>query len=262
MMAAMVDALRLAIVAAVLVLLARVVPVAWRNRRVALTVWRRLRPHHVLGSLALLAAVLGTALTLLWLAPPTRHGAGSLIGLSGNAVFAPLEEAMLRGGGALPEPAPAARTPTETTHVRTEPVRPEPWLVLLTVAFLAGLLLLVPWLAYVEERTFREGLEHAGLGHQVWRALQFGLVHLVMLIPLAAALAIAVAGFAYGRAYRRAYRRAQTAPDPGGDEGLAGRTARLRSAGVLESTTWHAAFNSVVVLLVLLGFAAHWALGW
>jgi hypothetical protein len=81
----------------------------------------------------------------------------------------------------------------------------------------------------------------------VWAALRFGLAHLIMLVPLSAALAIAVAGFAYGQIYRRAYARGLALGDR--DE------ADLRTEAVLAATTWHTAFNSLLVLAVFAGVA-------
>lgn len=266
MMAVMIAALRLLVVAAVLVLLARAARIAWRNRRLAGVVWQRIRPRHVLGSLGLVVAVLTTALILLEAVPLTRLGAGTFLGLNGNAVFAPLEEAMARGGGDLGAGGlGAGGDAARPGGAAALPARPSPWAMGLATVFLGGLLPLIPWLAYVEERAFREGLERAGTGRQVLRAVKFGLVHLVMLIPLAAALAIAVAGFAYGRVYRREYRRAAartaTVTGPlGAPVEVHPSPARCRHAAVLESTTWHVTFNSLIVLLVLLGLAAGWAL--
>jgi hypothetical protein len=114
---------------------------------------------------------------------------------------------------------------------------------MVTAAFLALLFALFPWLAYVEELTFRQGLELATPAREAWAALRFGLAHLFMLVPLAAALAIAVAGFAYGRVYRSAYRRAATHLEP----------VQARAEAVLAATTWHATFNSLAVLAVLAG---------
>jgi hypothetical protein len=236
---------RLVVVAAVLLLLARAARMAWQQRRLAVAVWRRIRPHHVLGALGLLVVVLGTALTLLVAVPVTAVGLGSLVGLHGNAIFAPLEEVALRSGGAAAADAP------------------HPIVMLGTVGFLGGLVLLFPWLAYVEERAFRAGTEDAGPGREAWVALKFGLLHMVMLIPLAAALAIAVAGFAYGRVYRRAFRRAAartfTVEDAGGVPVVLHPPVRqARAEAVLESTVWHTTFNSLIVVLVLAGFVLDW----
>lgn len=243
----MADLLRLAVAALILVLLARTVRPAWQQRDLALRVWGGIRPRHAAGALVLMLAVVSVAVGLITLVPVTGWGLGTPLGLSGNAVFAPLEEVSVRtGGGGLATPAPDG----------------QPLVVLLvTGAFLAGLVLLFPWLAYVEERGFREGLETASLGRQAWIALRFGLLHLVMLIPLAAALAVAVAGFGYGLVYRRAYRRREhrlreelvAAPAPAPLLAAATETrvrALARADAVLESTRWHTTFNSLVVLVV------------
>jgi hypothetical protein len=188
--------------------------------------------------------------------PVTRVGAGNLIGLSGNAIFAPLEEAQVRANGGQPLVSPDG-TPAEAVF--------DPGMLLAggTVAFLVLLLLLFPYLAYVEEHVFREGLEDAGLGRELWTALKFGLLHMIMLIPLAAALAVGVAGFVYGRIYRRAFRRAeartQTVVGPFGvPVAVRPPRERLRGEAVLVSTVWHATFNSLIVVLVLIGFAVDW----
>ena len=255
----MIALLRIAVVVVVLVLLARAARVAWRNRRLAFVVWRRIGARHVAGSLGLVVVVLATALALLQFVPVTSLGLGRLIGLSGNAVFAPLEEATLRSAGGAPPAAPI--DPAEPAALP----RPSLPVAAGTVVFLGGLLLLFPWLAYVEERVFREGLEDATLGLQVWRALKFGLLHMVMLIPLAAALAIGVAGFVYGRIYRRAYHRAaeqsEVVQGPFGIPVVMPLPVqRLRAQAVLETTVWHAAFNSTIVALVLVGFVVDWTL--
>lgn len=240
--------LRLAVAGVVLVLLARAACVAWRNRRLAVTVWRRIRARHVLGSFALLVIVLSVAVGLLELVPATGYGLGMLVGLNSNAVFAPLEEASLRTGGAGLAGA-AGGTPSAGVEALAIAVA--------ACAFLTCLLLMFPWLAYVEERTFREGLEDATVLREIATALRFGLLHLVMLIPVAAALAIAVAGFVYGRIYRRAHRRAAVrfsmVDGPLGPVRVATSPARARGEAVLESTVWHTTFNSLIVVLVLAG---------
>lgn len=248
--------LRLAVVAAVLFLLVRSARAAWRHRRLAVAVWSRIRLRHVLGGLGLVLVVLSVALSLLQLVPVTRVGVGSLIGLSGNAIFAPLEEAQLRANGGQPLVAPDG-TPAEAVF------DPGALVIAGTTIFLVVLLLLFPYLAYVEEHVFREGLEDASVGRELWTALKFGLLHMIMLIPLAAALAIGVAGFVYGRVYRRTYERAAarrqivagpfgvpvTVPPP---------VERRRAEAVLASTVWHATFNSLIVVLVLVGFMVDW----
>lgn len=240
---------------AVVGLLGRTLTPAWRNRALALRVWGRIRPRHVLGCLGLLAVVGGVVVGLTLLVPVTGLGLGSLLfGFDGNAVFAPLEQvSVLTGAGTLAEPVPAPDAPPGSAA----PAPSRLPLIVVGALFLGVLVALLPWLAYVEEKVFREGLEGASPGRELWVALRFGLLHMLMLVPLAAALGIAVAGFAYGRAYRRAYARAASVEQRGPFGlvvvGPAPRT-RARDEAVLAATTWHATFNTLVVLLVLVVF--------
>lgn len=257
------EILRLFVALAVVGLLGRATRPAWRHRQLALLVWRSIRPEHVAGSLLLLTVVLLTAISLMMLVPATGWGLGQLIGLDGNAVFAPLQTAAEhvpdstgsigpRGASGSPEAAAAA----------AGGMQPAEWAVLgIVVAFLGTLLMLFPWLAYVEERVFREGLEHASLPRQLGRALRFGLVHLIMLIPLAAAIGIAVAGFFYGRVYRASYRAAAGLPPSPlrrfrPDDVIESPTRRARTEAVLAATVWHTTFNSLIVVLLLIGLVA------
>lgn len=227
---------------------------AWSNRHLAVSVWRRIRPRHVLGSLVLIAVVLGVAVGLMIAVPVTGYGLGSLLGLTGNAVFAPVEEA-------------AART---ATVAGPSAVWASRLLTAGTVVFLLGLLTMFPWLAYVEERVFREGLERAGTVRRGWTALRFGLTHLIMLVPVAAALAIAVAGLWYGHVYLRAFTAAAgtgpaapPAPAPVEDGTAVAvlvtpTAAAAQDEGVLASTVWHTTFNSLLVILLLGGILTGW----
>lgn len=257
------EVLRVLVVVAVLVLLGRAARVAWSRRQLALRVWRAIRLRHVIGSVALMALVLGIAVLLLTLLPVTGLGLGSLVGLEGNAVFAPID-------GAL-EP-----TPTPPSAGGPAPSPGVPWLQVLGVtAFLAALVALFPHLASVEETVFRVGWERYSLPRQLLSALRFGLTHLIMLIPLAAALAVAVAGFVYGRIYRRAYRLAAVprrvvpprglwvAEDPEGTTRLVmgppspvevlDREA-TRAEAVFAATVWHTTFNTTVAVLIWVGY--------
>lgn len=262
------EAVRALIAVVVLVLLARSARLAWRHRHISRRVWRAVRPQHVAGSVGLLAVVLATLASLLAFVPGAWIGLGSLVGLTGNAVFAPLEGVALAGGD---EASGLARPPL--------------WTVGTAMGFLVLLVALLPWLAFVEERIFREGLEQASLPRELWSALRFGLLHLIMLIPLGAALAIAVAGFIYGRIYRRAYARSrqraaerqraakrrraaereQADPVPAGAAWPApapvGPTVgQSRAEAVLAATVWHTTFNTLVVVLVGVALLLEWAL--
>lgn len=259
---------RLLVAAWILITLARAARAAWSQRALLTTVWGAIRPRHVLGAVAGLAVVATVVLALLTFVPVTGYGLGSLIGVDGNAVFIPLDEAASRA----PAGAPGGHDWT---------------LIGLTTIFLGGLAVLLPWLAFVEEEVFRAGLEDATLGRQLRSALVFGLAHLVMLVPLAATLGIAVAGFGYGRAYRRGH-AAAAAPPPavaaafrptkrsraaaararvgaGSAAAIAGGSGGMllvapstdvpevrQAAGVLASTVWHTTFNTLVIVLVWL----------
>ncbi len=230
----MTSALRLTVAAVILFLLGRSAPLAWRNRHLAVTVWRRIRPRHVLGSLVLLVVVVGVTLGLIALVPVTGYGLGSLIGLTGNAVFAPVEEAAARGASVQgPSAVLVSRLVTAAM-----------------LSFVVILLALFPWLAYVEEQVFREGLERVDTPRRLWTALRFGLTHLVMLVPVAAALGIAVAGLWYGRVYLRAYATAAGGElvDP----------AAAQAEAVVASTVWHTTFNTLIGVLLLIGIAVGW----
>lgn len=256
-----VTVVRLLIAGWILVTLVRAARGAWNHRRLALTVWGRVRLLHLLGCAGLVALVVLVAGTLITSVPGMDLGLGSLIGTSSNAVFTPLEEAVARAG-----PVPE--------------VGPDWTLIVLSSGFLLPLVALLPWLAFVEEEVFRAGLEDASLFEEFLAALVFGLAHLVMLVPLGAALGVGLAGFVYGRIYRHAYlssdgsevpvpalrsfrptRRSSRAAERlrtpagvlsmSGVAGLEDRTPERRQAtAVLTSAVWHTTFNTMVVLLV------------
>lgn len=256
---------RLLIAAWILVTLARAARGAWAHRAVMVTVWRSVRPRH-LGGTALLLLLVGATMTMLVaLVPGMAYGLGTLVGTTSNAVFAPLEAAVAATG-----PAPTAG--------------PDWVLLVAGTVFLLPLAAMLPWLAFVEEEVFRAGLEDASLPRELLAAVVFGLAHLIMLVPVGAALAIGVAGFVYGRVYRHAYasadpdrvprsvlasyrptKRSAAAADrartPAAllDGTVVTRDAtpeRRQAAAVLASTVWHTTFNTTVVLLVWLALMA------
>jgi membrane protease YdiL (CAAX protease family) len=289
-----VEPVRAAIALWILWLLVRVARASWRQRELTLALWRAVGGRHVGGALLLLVVVAGVAGALVRWVPGAELGIGHLVGLTGNAVFAPLEEGLARAG---PPPTSGPDWP----------------LLVGASLFLGPLLLLLPWLAFVEEEVFRAGLEDAGRRRLVGSCLVFGLAHLVMLVPIGAALAIAVAGGAYTLVYRRAHaaagqpggprapavarrsyrptRRARAAaararplrdheirdheirdgergdrehgPDPEPAHatpdaplvvGL-GEPEERQAAAVFAAAVWHTTFNSVLVVLVWFAFA-------
>lgn len=247
---------RLLLALLVLGLLARAARVAWSRRDLALAVWRSIQLRHVLGSLVLLVAVIGVSVLSATAVPVLSHGLGDLFATSGNAVFAPLDVAAEATGA-------TTRAPQGPNYVFLAAV----------TAFLGLLAGLLPWFAFVEEEVFRAGAETWSLPTRVGAALVFGAAHLLMLVPLAAAVGIAVAGFAYGELYRRgvaadgrtppgALRRAfrptrrsvravrRSATDIEEERAH----VRRQVAGLHTSTVWHTTFNSTVVFLVWVTF--------
>ena len=241
--------LRTVVAVAILLLLSRAARVAWHQRALLRAVWAAVGWRHVLGSIGLLTAVMTTAGLLLVGVPGMDLGLGRLLGTTGNAIFAPLEQGLELAGPA--------------------PVTGPDWLLLIGgTLFLAGLTLLLPWLAFVEEELFRAGLETASWPRVVVASLGFGLLHLVMLVPLAAAIAIGVAGFGYAVVYRRAHARARPVPPiarrayhptrralavvqrPGGDAVTHLDRRDAQASGVFHAAVWHTTVNTLVVVLV------------
>ena len=247
--------LRTLVAVLVLLLLLRAGRVAWRQRALLRAVWAAISWRHLLGSVGLLAVVVLTAGVLLATIPGMGLGLGSLLGTHGNAVFTPLEE-----GLALTGPAP---------------VTGPDWPLLVGATLFLGLLtLLLPWLAFVEEELFRAGLEVASWPRVIVASTVFGLVHLVMLVPLAAALAIGVAGFGYAVIYRRAHaevrptptvaraayhptRRADHAATRAVEDPWAAVVWRdAQAAGVFHAAVWHTTVNTLIVVVVWLSIVA------
>lgn len=171
-----------------------------RLRRRWLEVVRGLRLRHfALAPLAFIGvAAVGGAL---WLVPPLRWGWWKAIGgTTGTVILGQSDRSSL---GAVQWVAP--------------------------VVFLTLLVPLLPLFAEREEHMFREGAEDWPTRRRVRRAVEFGLVHLIMGIPIAVALALSVGGGYFTWAYLRGYRR-------GG-----------RESAVLESTRAHLAYNATVL---------------
>jgi len=181
---------------------------AVRRRSHALALVRGVGFRHVWPVPFVLAAVLA-AYGVLSLVPPLRFGWWSLLGGQGNVVFG-----------------------------STEQTSGTPWEVVVPVVFVLLLLPALPLFVEAEERRFRAGAERWSNRRRVVRGLQFGLLHLVVGIPIAAALALAVGGWWFTWVYLRAYRRTES-----GAEALA------------ESTRAHLGYDMVVIALVAVSVA-------
>lgn len=88
--------------------------------------------------------------------------------------------------------------------------------------FLPVLLFALPSLAKVEEKDFRRGTR--GWADGVKRSIMFGLVHIVALVPLGAALALSIGGLWF--------------------------TYQYFKGGVERSTVYHSVYNSIIVVIL------------
>lgn len=108
---------------------------------------------------------------------------------------------------------------------------------IIPLVFVVLLLPGLPLFAEAEERAFRLGAERWSLGERAWRGIVFGSVHALIGIPIGIALALSVGGWYFTFAYLRGVKR-------GG-----------ATAGVLESTRAHTAYNAFIVAILLLALA-------
>lgn len=167
-----------------------------------------LRLRHLIRAVPVLAAVLLTLVILLQVRY-LAFGWWTAIGGIGNPVFGASEHG-LSGGAA--------------------------WL--LPAVFGALLLVSLPLLVEQEEWVFRRGAEERGLLANTAMALVFGLVHVVIGIPVGAGLALSIGGVYFTHVYLTEYRR-----------------TRSREAALTESTRAHLGYDVVIVALVLVALA-------
>ena len=118
------------------------------------------------------------------------------------------------------------------------------WEWLIPLVFMCLLLPALPLFAFAEERIFREGAEGWSRPRRVFKVVQFGLVHALIGIPIGAALTLSIGGAWFMRVYLARFRA----------------TGSQREA-TLESTRAHTAYNSVIVMLVLVGIVLDSLLG-
>jgi hypothetical protein len=166
--------------------------------------WRHLWPIPFV-----LTAVILVAVALLEI-PPLRFGWWTALGGLGN---------------------PVTGTTDQTAGTTFE------WLV--PLVFIVLLVPALPLFAFREEQLFRLGAEGWSGRRRLLKAVQFGLVHALIGIPIGVALALAVGGGYFQWAYLRGYRAS------GGDP----------NAAVLESTRAHTAYNGAIVAVVLAAIA-------
>ena len=117
----------------------------------------------------------------------------------------------------------------------TERTRGTPLEVVIPIVFILLLLPALPLFARREEELFRLGAEAWSWPRRAWKAVQFGLVHALIGIPIGVALALSIGGAYFQVAYLRGYRRSNLS----------------RREALMESTRAHTAYNGAIVVLVL-----------
>jgi hypothetical protein len=120
---------------------------------------------------------------------------------------------------------------------------PLEWII--PAVFVVMLVPALPLFAESEERMFRAGAQHRSNWRRARRAVEFGLVHALIGIPIGVALALSCGGVYFTWAYLRGYRKgADVLVDPRADD------QRREAHGVMESTRSHLAYNLSIVVLV------------
>lgn len=108
------------------------------------------------------------------------------------------------------------------------------WEWIVPLAFVTLLLPALPLFAHAEERIFRAGAERWSTPRRAMKVVQFGLVHVLIGVPIGVALALSVGGAYFMAVYLRAYRARGSVVE-----------------ATLESTRAHTVYNGVIVALVL-----------
>ncbi len=109
---------------------------------------------------------------------------------------------------------------------------------ILPAVFVAMLLPALPLFAEAEEQRFRRGAERWSTRRRVGRAVQFGMVHCLIGIPIGVGMALSIGGAYFTWCYLRGFRA-------GGSP----------AAGVAESTRAHLAYNLTVFVIIALALA-------
>ena len=117
----------------------------------------------------------------------------------------------------------------------TESTSGTAWVWLIPLVFICLLIPALPLFAHAEERMFRTGAEQWTPARRLLKIVQFGMVHALIGIPVGAALALSVGGAYFMRVYLREHARTGSSNE-----------------ATMESTTAHAAYNGVIIGVVLI----------
>lgn len=209
-----------------------------RNLGFIFSIWKRFRFGMLLEVLLLIILAIASAYTLVNI-PFLKYGWFNLFfGDTGSLLGLPVTEGMSSSN-----------------------------LLLRLVMFFYFLLfiLAIPFLARIEENIFRRGC--ITFKEISWQSVKFGLMHLVLGIPLAAAIALIGVGFFYAYKYKKAFnqtlkRMGWTQTEEGGvlapdkivhDYLLIelGWT-KAEEEGVLASTTYHSFMNTILIVILFI----------
>jgi hypothetical protein len=174
-----------------------------QGREAVRSIWSRVRWRHVWPVPLVLAGVVLVATPLVQV-PGLDWGWWSALGGQGNPVFG-------------------------STDATTGTV----WEWAIPMVFIALLVPALPLFALAEERMFRAGAEGWSRGRRAVKVVQFGLVHALIGIPIAFALALSVGGAYFMAVYLRAIHR-------GAD----------RTGATIESATAHTVYNACLIVAV------------
>ena len=112
---------------------------------------------------------------------------------------------------------------------------------ILPTFFFFAFLFVVPFLSRSEEQAFRKGYED--WPSIIKQSVKFGLVHLIVGIPLAVGFALTISGLFFGYVYKTTYDRTTESM----------RHIRAQEEAVMASTVAHSMYNTIVVSLLLVG---------
>ena len=176
------------------------------KRRTLQVFFSRLRPRHFVRALLTLGVMGFTAALLLEPESLLRWGWWGMLGGSGNVLLG------------------------QTANAHGSSTR-----LIVPIIILILLVLSLSEAAFSEEMIFRSGDEHRPFSERLKRSIVFGLEHIVMGIPIGAALVLSIGGLSFSGAYRKAFTKTGSADE-----------------AIVESTLVHIAFNLIISALLLL----------
>lgn len=183
-----------------------------RNYEFVWQVWKRFRIKMFVQVFGIILLTIAVAIAL-WEVPGLKWGWINLFfGGGGNMLVKPITDG------------------SQSTHVSIR---------LMVPLFFFALMLVLPFLARSEERSFRKGYDE--WGPIIKQSIKFGLAHCLVGVPLAAGIALIIPGFFYGYKYKRAFDRNTDTLGYG----------RAEDEAVMVSTTYHTMYNMVVVALLI-----------